>query len=236
MLTISLFAVLALSVPEPPPAVFTYGMTAGQTDRTTLHIAHDGSWSGSGAAGQLTPDELTTLRTAIDKSEFKLLPRSTRCSARPAELEFVTTSKGRLVFGRSCAPAAHESVLGLVLLAESLTTRRPAPILIRLERWRTGQDDKREVAVVMRSGQWTTHRGRGELSKEALKNLVALIDAALIEAPPTPMAPVCKGDFPHELDVPGRGEAKWIWPCHKPSESLAKALDALYAAVGFSAP
>src|SRR5690606_29495170 len=116
------------------------------------------------------------------------------CAARPQQLSFVATLRGRLSYALTCAPMPHPRVLALVAFAESLTTHRKPDVLIRLERWRTGQEDKREVAIVMRNGKWTTHRGRGELSKDALAELVALIDAALIEAPATPEAPYCRGD------------------------------------------
>lgn len=245
MITFALVASLfMLSAPDKPPPqpLFAYGFTSGNSEQRTLTIHADGRWTALDAKdvkGPLAPEELERLRGQIEKTVFEVTverPPSRDCSARPSQLSFVATPRGRVSYGLSCAPRADASVLALVALAESLTTHRPPPVLVRLERWRTGAEDEREFAVVMRAGNWSTERGRGELSKEALAELIALIEGATLEAPPTPMAPVCRGDFVHELEVPGRGSVKWLWPCHEPSASLGKVLDALYRATGMRAP
>lgn len=229
------FLAVLLSVPKPAAPVFEYGMVGGAKSVPTLTIMADGRWQGVGVEGALSEAEHKRLMDAIGATRFELgPPPGVPCPARPPQ-ESVVTPKGSLVFARSCGRVADPSVLALIELAESLTTRRPPDVFLRLQRERVGAGFA-EAAHVMRDGRWTTHVGRGQLDKETLAGLIAAFDAALLEAPPTPEAPNCRGDFPHHLEVPGRGEVRWIWPCSKPSPSLDAALTKLFAAVGLKAP
>lgn len=226
---------LLFATEKPPAPLFEYGMGVEASLVPTLTVQEDGRWRGVGAEGVLSATELVQLVDAIASTRFQLAPPPGVPCPGHLHRETVVTRNGKLTFGRGCVQLADPSVYRLVELAESLTTRRPPPVLLRLERERVGTG-KKEVAMVMRDGKWTTESGRGELAPEPLKKLIAALDAAALEAPPTPQAPVCRGDYPHHLEVPGRGEVRWIWPCSKPSPTLQVALDALFGAVGMRAP
>ena len=201
-----------------------------------LTIAATGAWSASKvAAGRLTADELKQLTAAIDAATLTAT-RGPPCPGTPGYTA-LRTARSEVRWSTSgCGLVPHASVLALVQLAESLTTRRPSPTLVKLSRWRVGEQDRAESVALMRTGAWTTHHGRGTLPAPVLAEIIAALDAALIEAPPIPEAEFCKGDFVHRLEVPGRGELHFVWPCHKPSPTLQVALDRLYAAVGLRAP
>jgi len=219
---------------EPIGRLFDYGLAGGGASKSILTIWQDGRWDASGAAGgRLTADELRTLGEAVRAARWTttLTPP---CPGRPERL-VVTTAAGSVSYASGCGPTADASVLALVDAAERLTTRRPDPVLVRVSRSIVGAPDQPETAVVMRNGDWTTDRGRGVLDARALSELIALLDASLIEATPIADVAVCRPDRHYELVVPGRGELRFLWPCYRPSESLALALQRLHTLVGLPA-
>ncbi|HRE88716.1 MAG TPA: hypothetical protein PK095_06195 [Myxococcota bacterium] len=226
---------LLFATEKPNAPLYEHGMGAGPGFVPTLTVREDGTWRGGGAEGALSERERLQLLDAITRTKFELAPPpGVPCPGRPHQ-ETVVTRAGRLTFGRGCVQLADPSVYALIDFVDSLTTRRPPALLLRLKRERVGSGVAEE-AIVKRDGLWSTHEGRGQLDKDTLAALIAALDAALLEAPPTPEAPVCRGDYPHHLEVPGRGEVRWIWPCSKPSPSLQVALSKLFSAVGMRAP
>jgi len=220
---------------EPTTALFETGMDTGGSSTTFLTIWRDGRWSTQGpSGGRLTSEELAALVTRMRDVRWTT-HMTPPCPGRPERI-FVRTHAGKVRYASGCGPAPDASVLALVAEAEGYTTRRPNPVLIKLRRWSVSAPDRIEAAFVMRTGVWTTHNGRGTLATEALAELTALLDAALLEAPPIAAAAVCRGDRPHELEVPGRGAISYVWPCHRPSPTLEAALQRLYTLVGLGAP
>ncbi|MCC6622890.1 MAG: hypothetical protein IT385_16645 [Deltaproteobacteria bacterium] len=211
------------------------GPVAGGRSTTFLTIWPDGRWEAKGTVGgTLTSAERDALVTAIHGARW-VTTRTAPCPGRP-ERTFVRTPAGEVSYASGCGAAADPSALAVAEQAERLTTRRPHPVLLKLRRWEADATDRVESVAVMRTGAWTTHSGRGTLSANALAELIALLDAALIEAPPIPDVTVCRGDRPHELEVPGRGQIQYIWPCQRPSPTLEAALQRVYALVGMRAP
>ncbi len=234
MSLLALVVTLGLAA-SPPEVLLDYGLVEGGRATTLLTIASDGSWTAGGAAGgKLAADEVTALEAAIAQAELTAT-RGPPCPGRPG-LIFLRVARGEVRWSSGCGFVPHASVLAVVQLAESLTTRRPPPLLVKVVRQRTGDPTSEETVALMRSGAWTTHRGRGTLDAATMTKIIAAFDAASIEAPPIPDHAVCRGDFPHHIDVPGRGEVRFIWPCAKPSPTLQVALDLVYASVGLPSP
>lgn len=225
--------VVTLGFAASPSTTLDYGLAEGGRTTSLLTVLSDGTWTaGAATTGRLAADELATLAAAIAKAELTA-ERGPPCPGRPGR-SYLRVARGEVQWSSGCGLVPHASVLALVELAESFTTRRPPLVLVKVTRHRLGGSE--ETVTLMRSGAWTTHRGRGTIDGATMATIIAILDAAAIEAPPIPDAAVCRGDFPHHIEVPGRGEVRYIWPCAKPGPSLQRALDALYAAVGLTSP
>lgn len=224
---------IALALQSPPPPVVELGTTVGGKTTWHLVVRPDGGWSSGPSSGQMNAAELAQLEAAA-KAVVLTTTRDVPCPARP-ESQTLRVARGTVSWA-PCVAVADPSVHALVALSESFTTRRPDPMVVKVVRTRTGSKDGAQTVALMRNGSWTTHVGRGTLAPDALAPIIAAFDAALIEAPPIPDAAVCRGDFPHTIEVGGRGTLQFIWPCAKPSPTLAAALDLLYRAVGQTSP
>lgn len=232
---LALALVMTLATPEPRAPIFELGMVAGDRVVPILTIDADGHWTAvKDVRGQLGPAERDRIAEAAERVVLNT-SRVRDCSAVPT-LQVLRVPRREVRYAMSCGPAAHASVHALVALAESLTVRRPDPVLLRLRRWRAGDEARVQVIHLMRNGEWTTERGRGTLPPAQLASIITALDAALLEAPPTPEAPYCRGDLLNTLEVPGRGDVQWLWPCAKPSPSLAAALALVETAVGARRP
>lgn len=196
-----------------------------------LAMDGEGRWVGWGDhKGQVAASELAEIKKAIDEARLSTI-EGPRCTTTPV-LQLVRTRRGEVRFAETCGPMAHPTLNRLVELAKSLTVRRTEPMVVRLDRWRAGEELRKESIILKKSGIWSRDNAAGNTGGAELQALIDAFEKAELAPVTVAPAPDCRGDHIHELDVPGRGKVRWIAPCQGPSPSLTTALDLLFKLVG----
>lgn len=232
-LVMSLIALaLALSVSQGPPLpLMQSGMLGPNGYFAFLTIAPDGHWTAVGdQSGMLAPDELDQIVTATENMELET-HHGPPCTEMQ-NLRLMRLKRGSVRYADDCGPMADPSVMALLELAESLTIERANPLVTRLDRWPTGDRDRKESIILRRDGVWTTDNGAGNTAPERLAEIAAAFDAARLEVEPTHAPASCKVELNNELEIPGRGTLRWDAPCRRPSPALAAALARLFSPGG----
>lgn len=227
---------LSHDVPPPPKPVLPIPLLeTGMMNETGyvpfITIAPNGTWTATGdLKGELAAHELALITEAADKVTLTTTPGS-ECKTTPV-LRVLRVQRGESRYADGCGPQPHPSVLILVAKAESFTTTRANPMVVRLDRWHPGKEELKQSIILLRSGVWTTDNGAGNTGGKELADVVAAFETAVLDAPPTTNTPYCQGDHIHLLEVPGRGTLRWASPCQAPSPTLLAAMTRLFTVVG----
>jgi len=216
---------------EAPRVLLESGVfTSEALYKTLLVVGADGSWSADGTTGQLTPMKLAELVAGVAKVVLTTTP-APECPRTTPVIQMLQVPRGQVRFAVLCGPRAHPSVTSLIELAESYTTRRPTPQVVRLDRWRPGKADRKESIILLRNGSWSTDNGVGHTGGPELDEVIAAFDAAVIEVETQRPGTDCAIDRQHVLELPGRATLQWAAPCQTPSPTLQAALAKLFAIV-----
>lgn len=195
-----------------------------------LTIAPDGHWTATGEqSGTLTPEQLAQIRAGTETVRLTTF-QNPECKTIPIRM-VLRVPRGEVRYSALCGPQADASVGRLLRLARAYTTMISNPTVARLDRWRTGDEERKSSVFLMADGVWTTDESAGNTGGQELGDAIAAFrDADLSVWPPSPQAN-CRSDYWHELSVPGRGQLRWIAYCQTPSPSLAAALARMQAIV-----
>lgn len=216
---------------EAPMVLLASGVFTSETVyRALLVVGADGSWRADGKTGQLSPVELAEVVAGVAKVVLTTTP-APECPRTTPVIQMLQVPRGQVRFAVLCGPRAHPSVTSLIELAESYTTRRPTPQVVRLDRWRPGKADRKESIILLRNGSWSTDNGVGHTGGPELDEVIAAFDAAVIEVETQRPGTDCAIDRQHVLELPGRATLQWAAPCQTPSPTLQAALAKLFAIV-----
>ena len=234
---------LALTVVDAAPSplpLFELGAMPEGGYRAFLTVAPDGRWTATGErSGELTPDQLRQVESAIASTSFTTIKETRRCTTASV-LQLVRVQSGEVRFTTECGPQPDPTVTRLVQLVQSFTTdkqvARPeqSPMIVKVEQWKTGEELRKQAIMLMRSGMWTTDNGVGNTGGQELADLLSEFTDAELSA--TAAVDKCVAQLHVTVDVPGRGGVVWSEPCQTPSASLARALKHLRVIVGLEAP
>ncbi len=231
LLTLLLTLSLSNMAPPPPPpmpivevGVFT---TAGYVAH--LAVAQDGQWLGTGdRKGTIGLDDLARLKLAAEQALITTTPGIECTTEQP--IRVLRVAKGEARYTEGCGPQLHPTAAALVAMAEGLTIKRADPMVVRLDRWMPGKEDRKQSIILLRSGVWTTDNGAGNTGGQELADVIAAFDKAALDVSRRPNR--CVADHIIELEVPGRARVRWTTPCDTPNASLQAALALLFKVVG----
>jgi hypothetical protein len=196
---------------------------------SVLAMDREGHWLAGDQKGKVAPDELARVVAATESTVLTTY-EGPDCATTPT-LQLLRIRRGEVRFSRECGRVPHASVAHLIKVVESFTIRRENPLLVRLDRWRIGDEDRKEAIILRRSGIWSTDNGVGNTGGKELAELVSLFEDPQLETSPSGYLPNCRGDRIHELELPSRTTVRWIAPCQQPGPHLSAALDRLFALV-----
>jgi len=226
MSLLSLAVALTLAQPGPALPLMESGAFSASGYTAFLTIAPDGHWTATGEqVGNLTPTQTAQIKALADTVVMTTF-QGGECISTPT-LMVLRVARGEVRYSDGCGPQAHVSVTRLLLLAESFTTSVSNPMVARIDRWHSGDEERKSATMLMRDGVWTTDNGVGNTNGQELADLIAAFRYAELAVRPAQPATNCRGDYWHELRVPGRGTLRWIAYCQAPSPSLAVALGSL---------
>lgn len=227
---------LSITADAPPPRpvlpipLLETGMMGESGYVPLLTIAPDGHWTAPGdLKGDLSEAELAQIKTNAELVVVDTTPGA-KCTTMPV-IRVLRVARGEARYADGCGPQAHASVRFIVTQAEGFTLKRVNPMVVRLDRWLPGKEDRKQSIILLRSGIWTTDNGAGNTGGQELAEAIAAFDTAELAAPPV-AAPGCRADYVHELEVPNRGRVRWTSPCQSPSQSLGDAITKLSTIVG----
>lgn len=215
--------------PKPPMPVVEVGVfsTAGYVAH--LAIAQDGQWLGTAdQKGTIGLDDLARLKIAAEQALITTTPGPECKSEQP--IRVLRVARGEARYTEGCGPQLHPTAAALVAMAEALTVKRTDPMVVRLDRWVPGKEDRKQSIILLRSGVWTTDNGAGNTGGQELTDVIAAFDQAALDVSRSPGR--CVADHIIELEVPNRGKVRWTTPCDTPSASLQAALALLFKVVG----
>ncbi len=230
LLTLSLSNMAPPPPPPPPPMpIVEIGVFSDAGYVAHLAVAQDGQWLGMGdQKGLLALSDLARLKSAAEQALITTTPGVECTTAQP--IRVLRVARGEARYTEGCGPQLHTSAAALVAMAEELTIKRASPMVVRLDRWMPGKEDRKQSIILLRSGVWTTDNGAGNTGGQELADVIAAFDKAALDVARTPNR--CVADHIIELDVPNRGRARWTTPCDTPNPSLQAAIALLFKVVG----
>lgn len=223
--------------PEPPPPlaptlVLESGVFTSNGYSITRTIDSAGNWTTALAHGKLSQEELHKIRDKIATVELTTTPPEKECPATTPVIQLLRVHKGEARFAVLCGPKAHPSVDELLGLVDSLTSRRPTPTVVQVDRWRPGKVALKESIILKRSGSWSTDNGVGHTGGPELEAVIQAFEKVELSAEPETYSSECAVSHIHRVDIPAVGSIKWMEPCQTVSASLAEALHQLRRLVG----
>lgn len=225
---------LALMLPqESPLPMLEIGTLTNSGYVSVLAMDKAGHWVGGvDQKGRISSEDLARVAAAINGVMLTTYD-GPECPTPPI-LQLLRIDRGEVRFSMDCGRLPHYTVRQLIKLAESLTIRENDPMLVRVERWRHGDEARKEVIMLRRDGVWSADNKVGNTGGPTLAELVAAFSDPELDLSLSDWTPTCRGDYIHELELPKRGTVRWIAPCQHPSASLSAALDKLFKLVGVS--